>query len=133
MSKVNYVHETQQYVIGFVGAATLTILAYLSVKLDWFDATTTAIFVLVLAVLQFSVQVYYFLHLRGEAKPRWRSWTFVYSIVMMLVVVFGSLWVMYNLNYRMGMSGEAMEEYMLEQGKKASRTSVEITHILSTC
>ncbi|MBH2007837.1 cytochrome o ubiquinol oxidase subunit IV [Candidatus Saccharibacteria bacterium] len=118
MSKVNYVHETQQYVIGFVGAATLTILAYLSVKLDWFDATTTAIFVLVLAVLQFSVQVYYFLHLRGEAKPRWRSWTFIYSIVMMLVVVFGSLWVMYNLNYRMGMSGEAMEEYMLEQGKK---------------
>ena len=118
MSKVNYAHEAQQYVIGFVGAAALTVLAYLSVKLEWFDATTTAIFVLVLAVLQFSVQIYYFLHLRGEAKPRWRSWTFVYSLIMMLVVVFGSLWVMYNLNYRMGMSGEAMEEYMLEQGKK---------------
>lgn len=111
-------HETQQYIIGFIGAALLTVLAYFSVKLHWYDATTTAAFVLILAVIQFLVQVYYFLHLRGEAKPRWRNWTFVYALVMMLVVVCGSLWVMYNLNYRMGMTGDAMEKYMLKQNEK---------------
>lgn len=118
MSKTNYAREEQQYYIGFAGAAILTILAYLSVKLSWFEPTTAAAFVLVLAILQFLVQAYYFLHLRGESKPRWRNWTFVYSLVMMLVVVLGSLWVMYNLNYRMGMTGEAMEQYMLKQNKK---------------
>ena len=118
MSTLSYAHEVRQYTIGFVGAAALTILAYLSVKLEWYDTTTTAIFVLVLAVVQFGVQVYYFLHLRGEAKPRWQSWSFVYSMAMMLIVVCGSLWVMYNLNYRMGMSGEQMEQRMLEQNKK---------------
>lgn len=111
-------HDTQQYIIGFAGAALLTVLAYLSVKLHWYDTGTTAAFILLLAVVQFVVQVYYFLHLRGEAKPRWRNMTFIYALVMMLVVVCGSLWVMYNLNYRMGMSGEAMDQYMLKQGKK---------------
>lgn len=118
MSKTTLHNETRQYYIGFFGAATLTILAYLSVRLEWYDATTTAIFVLVLAIIQFAVQVYYFLHLRGESKPRWKSWTFVYSMAMMLVVVVGSLWVMYNLNYRMGMTGEQMETYMLKQNEK---------------
>jgi len=37
---------------------------------------------------------------------------------MMLVIVIGSLWIMQNLDYRMGMSGEAMNEYMKEQNKK---------------
>lgn len=118
MNKHNYTHEAQQYYIGFVGAAILTILAYASVKLEWFSPAITAAFILTLAVLQFVVQVYYFLHLKGESKPRWRNWTFVYSLIMMLVVVCGSLWVMYNLNYRMGMTGEQMEEYMLKENEK---------------
>lgn len=118
MSKVNYQHETRQYVIGFIGAALLTIFAYSSVKLAWFSAGFTAAFVLTLAVLQLAVQVYYFLHLKSESKPRWRSWTFGFTLIMMLVVVMGSLWVMYNLNYNMGMNGDAMEQYMLKQSSK---------------
>lgn len=114
----NQKQEIQQYYIGFVGASALTILAYLSVTLEWFSYTVTAAFILTLAVIQFAVQVHFFLHLRGEQKPRWRNWAFIYSLIMMLVVVLGSLWVMYNLNYRMGMSGEEMNEYMIEQGKK---------------
>lgn len=109
--------ETQLY-IGFAGAAVLTIIAYLSVSQHWFSAWATAAFVLLLAIVQFLVQTYYFLHLRGEAKPRWRSWTFVYAIIMMLIVVVGSLWVMYNLNYRMGMSGREMEKELLHQNTK---------------
>ena len=118
MSQLNYRHETRQYVTGFIGAAALTVLAYTSVKLSWFSAGLTAAFVLTLAILQLAVQVYYFLHLKSESKPRWRSWTFAFTLVMMLVVVAGSLWVMYNLNYNMGMSGEAMEQYMLKQNSK---------------
>ena len=73
---------------------------------------------LVLAVLQLFVQSYYFLHLGDEPKPRWKSWSYLYSMVMMIIVVMGSLWVMYNLNYRMGMTGPQMEAHMLEQNKK---------------
>ena len=118
MSKPNYSSEERQLYIGFAGAALLTVLAYLSVKQLWFDTWYTALFVLVLAALQFIVQTYYFLHLRGESKPRWRSWTFVYTIAMMLIIVVGSLGVMYNLNYRMGMTGDQMEQKLLEENKK---------------
>lgn len=110
--------HTANYVVGFVGAAILTLLAYFSVTGGWFNASQTAVFVLLLAILQFFVQSYYFLHLKDEPKPRWKSWSYLYTIVMMMIIVVGSLWVMYNLNYRMGMSGEQMEQYMLEQNKK---------------
>lgn len=110
--------EKTHYIIGFTGAAILTLVAYFSVTGEWFSATQTAAFVLTLAVLQLFVQSYYFLHLGSESKPRWKSWTYLYTMIMMLIVVVGSLWVMYNLNYRMGMTGDQMNEYMLEQNKK---------------
>lgn len=118
MSKLSYKQQERQLYIGFAGAAILTIIAYLSVTQSWFDAWTTAAFVLALAFLQFLVQTYYFLHLRGESKPRWRNWTYIYTLVMMLIVVAGSLWVMYNLNYRMHMTGYEMEQKLLEENKK---------------
>lgn len=118
MSKPDYAKETQLYYTGFIGAAVLTILAYFSVTQHWFSVTTTAIFILVLAAMQFAIQAYCFLHLRGESKPRWRSWSFVYAAIMTLIVVIGSLWVMYNLNYNMGMSGHEMEQELLRQNKK---------------
>lgn len=117
-TKPNFRADKINYLIGFAGAAILTLLAYFSVKATWFTPAQTAGFVLALAVLQFFVQSYYFLHLKGEAKPRWQFWTYVYTIVTMLILVAGSIWVMYNLNYRMGMTGDQMEEYMLEQNKK---------------
>lgn len=114
----NFRTERINYILGFIGAAVLTLLAYFSVTSAWFSATQTAAFVLALAVVQLLVQSYYFLHLKNESKPRWKSWTYLYTLAMMLIVVVGSIWVMYNLNYRMGMSGDQMEEYMLEQNKK---------------
>lgn len=110
--------EIKQYLIGFIGSLILTIAAYLVAKQHAMSTSATAFIVLVFAVVQFSVQVYYFLHLREERKPRWKSWLFAYTLIMMLVIVFGSIWVMYNLNYRMKMSGSDMNRYMLEQNKK---------------
>jgi hypothetical protein len=35
-----------------------------------------------------------------------------------MIIVVGSLWIMKNLDYRMGMSSEAMNEYMKTQNTK---------------
>jgi len=115
----SYNAAAKRYVVGGVGSASLIIITYLAVTGSWFEKPMSiAFFVLVLAFLQLVLQLVTFLHVQAEAKPRWKSIGFVSSMIMITVVVAGSIWVMYNLNYRMHTSGEAMQEYMLEQNKK---------------
>jgi len=54
-----------------------------------------------LAVTQALVQLIFFMDLGGEAKPRWRLGVLIFMVGVVLIVVFGSLWIMTNLNYHM--------------------------------
>ncbi len=115
----SYNSAALRYVIGGVGSAFFIIVTYLMVTREWFESPVSiAFFVLILAFMQLVLQLFTFLHVQTEAKPRWKSIGFVSSMIMIAVVVVGSIWVMYNLNYRMHASPEAMQEYMLEQNKK---------------
>ena len=111
--------ETRQLYTGFFGALVLSFIAYFAVTQQWFSEDwIAASFVLFLAFLQFVIQSLYFLHLKGEKGKRLRSNTFIYTIAMTLIVVCGSIWVVYNLNYRMGMTGEQMEQHLLKENTK---------------
>lgn len=67
----------------------------------------------VLALAQFLAQLYFFLHLGRETKPRWKLLVLGFMILVVLIIVVGSIWIMYNLNYRM--SPQQMNTYMLNQ------------------
>lgn len=101
------------YTVGFVLSIALTLAAYLSVVQHWFEGSGLTIWLLGLAVVQFVVQLLFFLHAGSEAKPRWRRLTIVLMLVFVLIVVLGSIWIMYNLNYRM--SPERVNQYMNTQ------------------
>jgi len=108
-----------KYVVGFASALLLSTVAYLIVVQRWFEsmAITMAV-LLLLAVVQLVIQLVCFLHLGTSGRSRSRTFTIAFTLVMMMVIVIGSLWVMHNLDYRMGMSGESMNEYMIKQNKK---------------
>lgn len=108
------------YMIGFLASLLLTLGAYAvatgaSLGLSM---NVLAFLLLSLAVLQLLFQLRFFLHVGSETGPKWHSLSFVFTVIMLLIVVVGSLWVMFNLNYRMGMSSEQMNQYMIEQNKK---------------
>jgi len=108
-----------KYVVGFASALILSTLAYIIVVEQWFEsADTTMAVLLLLAALQLAIQLVCFLHIDMSGRSRSRTFTIMFTLVMMMVIVVGSLWVMRNLDYRMGMSPEAMTEYMVEQNKK---------------
>ena len=108
-----------KYVLGFLSALILSTMAYLLVVEGWFEsAATTMIVLLLLATLQLIIQLICFLHLGMSGRSRSRTFTITFTLIMMMVIVVGSLWVMRNLDYRMGTSSDAMNEYMLEQNKK---------------
>ncbi|MBI5798725.1 MAG: cytochrome C oxidase subunit IV family protein, partial [Candidatus Yonathbacteria bacterium] len=53
------------------------------------------------ALAQLLIQVVFFLHLHKKSKPHWNLIVFIFTFFIVAVLVVGSLWVMYNLNYNM--------------------------------
>lgn len=104
------------YVIGFILSIILTLLAYWAVTAKAYEAGFVIAIIVGLAILQLFVQLFFFLHLGEEMRPRWRLITLSFGILVVFIVVFGSLWIMDNLNYNMMHSPEKMEQYMEKQG-----------------
>jgi cytochrome o ubiquinol oxidase operon protein cyoD len=102
-----------KYTIGFLLSITLTLLAYLLVTRVSGSNDLVIGVISVLAVVQFVVQMLFFLHLGDERKPRWKLGVLALMLGVVLIVVVGSLWIMNNLNYRM--TPQQMDQYMRSQ------------------
>ena len=112
-------HETSEgslksYFNGFVLSIILTLGAYLMVIHHSFTADRIVGVIVGLALCQFLVQMLFFLHLGKETKPRWKLFVLLFMITVVLILVFGSIWIMNNLNYRM--TTEQINTYMNNQG-----------------
>jgi cytochrome o ubiquinol oxidase operon protein cyoD len=76
----------------------------------------TLIFMLVgLALTQLLTQLIFFLHLDRESKPRWNMTVLLFAVTVVVIIVFGSLWIMDNLNYHQP-SAEQINKYIRSQG-----------------
>lgn len=89
------------YVSGYVLSLYLTVTAYLIVAHHLFSNHRLVVSVVGLALIQFVVQLLFFLHLGQETKPRWKLLVLLFMLAIVSILVFGSLWIMNNLNYRM--------------------------------
>ena len=95
------------YVIGYLLSVALTLTAFGLVEAHIhaaYQATSNNPIIAVimgLAIVQFFIQLYFFLHLGKETSPRWKLWTFGFMLGVVIILVVGSLWIMANLNYRM--------------------------------
>lgn len=108
-----------RYTTGFILALILSVVAYELTVSGWIENGVWLAFVLLLlAGVQMMVQVLLFLHLRHEQKPRWQTYSYIFTWLMLLVIIVGSIWIMRNLDYNMHISPDRMNEYMLEQAKK---------------
>nr|WP_308640106.1 cytochrome o ubiquinol oxidase subunit IV [Paenibacillus silvisoli] len=84
----------KEYVIGFVLSIILTIIPILAVMNHWFGKTATIIVLLATAVMQFAVQLLFFMHLREEKGPRYNLITLILGLIIVVVVIYGSIWIM---------------------------------------
>ncbi len=104
------------YLVGFVLSVLLTIGAYWLVVNHILIGWHLVGAIIVLAVIQLIVQLFCFLHLGRESKPRWNLFVLLFAALIILIVVIGSLWIMSNLNYRMMSSPSAIRQYLHSQG-----------------
>ena len=96
-----HVHQgsLRGYLTGFVLAAILTIIPFWLVMGHVFSSHwLTITIVLLLAVVQIFVHVIYFLHLDTHSEGGWNMLAFIFTIVLVVIVLGASIWVMYNEN-----------------------------------
>jgi cytochrome o ubiquinol oxidase operon protein cyoD len=99
------------YVVGFVLSIAATVIAYLIVVNHVWPMQMLVYVILIVAVMQLVVQVVFFLHIgRGS---HWKFVTFLFAILVVLIIVIGTIWIMNNLNYNMmRMTPDQMNIYM---------------------
>ncbi|QCI21180.1 cytochrome o ubiquinol oxidase subunit IV [Buchnera aphidicola (Hyperomyzus lactucae)] len=97
--KKNNNKEIQSYLLGFCFSIILTIVPFLLVIQKTFPSKLNYILVLVCSIIQIIVHFVYFLHLDFSSEMRWNLVTLLFVIIIIFIVVFGSIWIMYNLNH----------------------------------
>jgi cytochrome o ubiquinol oxidase operon protein cyoD len=90
------------YLIGFGLSVILTAIPFglvMSGVLESKNATAFAI--TLLAVAQIVVHMVYFLHLDPRSEGGWNMMALIFTAVILIIALTGSLWIMYHLQQNM--------------------------------
>jgi cytochrome o ubiquinol oxidase operon protein cyoD len=92
----------KSYSIGFVLSVILTAIPFWLVMNRVIANSNTAIFVLLgLAAVQIVVHMIYFLHMNTSAEGGWSLMALIFTAILLVIVLSGSIWVMYHMNHNM--------------------------------
>ena len=90
------------YVIGFVLSVILTAIPFWLVMNKVFASSgATAIVILAFAVVQIFVHMVFFLHMNTKSEGGWNILALIFTLVLVMILFAGSLWVMYHMNANM--------------------------------
>ena len=110
------IRPAYSYVIGYVLALALTLNAYVAATLNVGTMNPSLYFMLiVLSAAQLMVHAIYFLHLGHEGRPRWNTLAMIITVMVLLFIVIGSVWIMNNLDYNM-MSPQSQQQMIDDEG-----------------
>ena len=91
----------KSYAAGFMLSIVLTTLAFGLVMSGGLSRSAVLSGIIGAAVAQILVHLHYFLHLDSSSSARWNVLALSFTLLIMIIFVAGSIWIMYNLNYRM--------------------------------
>ncbi|MCJ2016450.1 cytochrome o ubiquinol oxidase subunit IV [Methylobacterium sp. E-065] len=90
------------YRIGVALAILLTVIPFWLVMSGALpDMAVTAAIIFALALVQIVVHVVSFLHLDTQSEGGWTLLAFLFTAVIVVLTIGGSVWVMYHLNTNM--------------------------------
>ena len=95
-------HATMRdYVIGFLLSVILTAIPFWLVMTMPLSAGTTGAIIMAFAVVQIVVHMVFFLHMTPKAEGGWSLTSLVFTVIVVVIMLAGSLWVMHHLNTNM--------------------------------
>ncbi|MDR6937668.1 MULTISPECIES: cytochrome o ubiquinol oxidase subunit IV [unclassified Luteibacter] len=107
-------HSTLKgYMMGFFLAVVLTAIPFWLVMEKVIPNTQTlAVVLLTFAAIQIVVHMIYFLHMNPRSEGGWNMLALIFTLVIVVITLAGSIWVMFHLNSNMmpGMSHQMTEQ-----------------------
>lgn len=101
----------KSYMIGFVLSVILTVIPFYVVMGDILgNAVWTVAIVFALGAAQMIVHIYYFLHVTSQAEEGWLAMSIGFTVLLVVIVMTGSIWVMFNLQENMMPGHEQIEQ-----------------------
>ncbi|AGB69605.1 MULTISPECIES: cytochrome o ubiquinol oxidase subunit IV [Rhizobium] len=100
----------KSYMTGFILSVILTAIPFWLVMGKVIsDPAITGAIVMILGAIQIVVHMIYFLHMNTRSEGGWNMMALIFTIVIVIIALSGSLWVMHHLNANMmPMSPEMM-------------------------
>jgi len=90
------------YMTGFILSVILTAVPFWLVMGHVFASPGwTAATILLLAAVQIFVHMVYFLHMNTRSEGGWSMLALVFTLIMVIITLAGSIWVMYQENSNM--------------------------------
>jgi len=90
------------YLTGFILSVILTAIPFWFVMGDVFSSTAlTVVLILLLGIVQIFVHLKYFLHMDSRAEGGWQLMSLFFTLILVVIVLVGSVWVMAHLNANM--------------------------------
>lgn len=98
-----HVHGSlRSYLVGFSLSVVLTTIPFWLVMADVLASKqVTALVIMAFAAAQIVVHMICFLHMNTRAEEGWTMMALIFTIIMVVIALTGSLWVMYHLNANM--------------------------------
>ena len=98
---LGYHATVKGYAIGFLLSVVLTAIPFWLVMAKVLPPQATSFIILGFAAVQMVVHMVYFLHLNGKAEGGWSLLALLFTGILVVIMLAGSIWVMYHMNTNM--------------------------------
>lgn len=90
------------YLTGFGLSVVLTAIPFWLVMTNALgNQMASAIAIMAFAVVQIIVHMVFFLHMNTRSESGWTMMALIFTLILVVIALTGSLWVMYHLNVNM--------------------------------
>ena len=97
MKRVNI----NEYLIGFFMSCILTLIPLITLRYKLLNDRFITYIIVISAILQILTHIIFFLHINENCEKFWNILSLTFTVLIILITLFGSTWVMYNLNLNM--------------------------------
>ena len=92
----------RSYLTGFALSVVLTAVPFWLVMSGALGSTqATVLAIMAFALVQIVVHMVFFLHMNTKSQGGWTMMALIFTLILVVITLSGSLWVMYHLNANM--------------------------------
>ncbi|WGS66209.1 cytochrome o ubiquinol oxidase subunit IV [Enterobacteriaceae bacterium ET-AT1-13] len=94
-------YSVKNYLFGFIISVILTTIPFILIKYEFLNIKINTFIIIIMAILQIITHFKFFLHLNTSNQEKFNLITLIFTLIVILILIFGSIWIMFNLNKNM--------------------------------